>query len=535
MTTFELDPQTIRNWVESELPGITCPSDDVLSQLSAGPAAREVWHFLTSRVRSEQNVCRVRAVLALGEVSTAMPSNEEDDDDVRSDDLQMIQEEIAAVEKDIGRLRAELRADDGHDSVCGTGEDGIREGELRNAFLRTLNQIEEEKHQQLDRALSALEAVVMSETDNLSEEEAEVSEPASNSLQSVLEEFGALLEEVDYEGDGLDATEFRSWEERIQAICNEIPMSRVIDALASDAKRSVGKVRDACIRIEGDRSSEVNAETAAELLAQDAQLCAYAAYDKVVTECLRAEKRVVDEGARLRDGGASRVRLLCAQLEGERAVLNVARGEWKEDEGCEEESGRLGREVRRANERMERIDRAMKKLCEGNRILLAQGVRMRRRVVERVEKELEEVHGSAMDGAERVLGEVNLVRRMVEEGCLSELVEKDDGYEELEETVQLVDRMGREQVACIRRKEALDREKEFVRVGEGLRLRGELCEEAWERMMSHTEEELLPRIQAATEEARRCREHETVYVQDELRNLVRAPAREVAKQLGLLR
>lgn len=536
MATTEPD-QVIRRWVETELHNVPCPSDDVLSLLSAGPAARELWHFLVTRVRSELNARRTRSALALAEIP---PSSSTDNGALHSE-LESVQKDIAAAEEEIRLLRDELRDDDEHDSVGGTGGDGIREGELRNAFVQALNEVEEQKGRQVGDVLVALEAAVVSETELFSDEEEEEERPKDNPLAAALKEFADMLAESDCEGDALEATDFGALEHRLQEVCSGLPMSRVADALASDARRSVGRVRSACISSDGSGTLPQTAASASERLAQDAQLSAYASYSDVVAECTRAEKRVVEEAEQLREGGESWATLLCAQLEGERAVLACARRETETERENKEELSRLKKEVRRGNEQTERIDRAMKKLCEGNRRLLEEAMRTRKSTEDRVDRELRNMQKQAVEGAERALSDVEATRGKVIDGPLSELIcssgtvgagLESDG---VSSATSLASRLGRSQAWSLRRAEALQREAGQVRVAEGLRLRGELGAEAWERMVANMEERLLPRIRAASDEAKRCREGEVVYVQNELRNWVRAPAREVAKQMGMLK
>lgn len=538
MTTTKADVQDIRRWAETELHNVPCPSDDVLSLLSAGPAARELWHFLVTRVRSEHNARRARSALALAEVP---PSTTPDSEALRSE-LESVQKDIAAAEDEIRQLRDELREDEEHDAVCGTGEDGIREGELRNAFVQALKEVEEQTRGQVDDVLVALEAAAVSETELTSDNDSDDDErQKDNPLAAALKEFADMLAETDCEGDALEVADVSALERRLQEVCSVMPMSRVADALASDSRRSVRRVRSACISSDGPGSLAETAVSAAERLAQDVQLSAYASYSDAVAECSRAEKRVVDEAEQLRDSREARATLLCAQLEGERAVLGCARRETEAERENKEEVSRLTKEVRRGNERTERIDRAMKRLCEGNRRLLEEAVRTRKSTEERVVKELRDMQKQAVEEAEKTLNDVEAMRGKVTDGPLSELMcsggtgGEDVKCDGVSSAMGLADRLGRTQAWWLRRGEALQREAGQVGVAEGLRVRGELGAEAWEQMVANVEEKLLPRIRAASDEARRCREGEVVYVQDELKNWVRAPAREVAKHMGMLK
>lgn len=478
----------IVSWATSELPLTPLPTAEDLNNLIAGPAARELWHFLTTRVFSPPHARRARAALALTSGSHGVTESD--------NELEPLKSQIAQVEKELDGLRAQLRKESG--VVCGGG--GVAEEEIREAGGRELNAIGEEILEHVKEGVEIAETV--GEMETIGEEEEE--EVWENGFLDLLSELCAVWMYAERDGGEV--------ENRVKGEIQNVGLGRVCEVLMSEVRRNMTEVR----RWKGEWLERTVEDV--EVVARDLQQRAFKEYDCVWKECESTLEKIEKEVDGIQE--ANMGTLLRAQEEGERAVLQFAEKEMDEEGG--EICGKLRREVGRGNERVAEIFRACGEMRAGSRVLLDRALEARKRVVQEV-KELERMK---LEGVEGVGRGVEAVIRAGEKIDTIELERPEEEKHDSAEWFQGIER--------IRREEAESVEQRAVDICEDVEKRGRIAGEMWARTMDNMENGLLRRVEELMEEARGVQESDVRYVQEELRNWVRCPGGETARALGLV-
>lgn len=522
MTSSQQLPQAIRAWISAQLPHVQCPPDQLLYELCQAPAAARLWTYLTQRVRSQTNARTIRLSLSLHPTQTnqlmisgPQLGSEENIDDA-DEQLDSVQKEIAQVEQQLRDLRNQLvRADDNIDV------DGPSMPEMKSALQKKLqSQVE---HQ--DASVSELFSVLQSQMWPISTEESDIISDAP--VHDAFLDVAHLLSNLALEDNPCEQADFEQVETHLDEAVRQSSMLEVLKTLQQVQQESVEQLQQ---NLDEEHENDMIDIIDVQLqMARVTQLRTFAEYEALVKQCVSAERALADMITQLKNTAVAdelSTRLLCAQLEGERAFVAFARR--RPEARTDAADVRVTKqELRRGNEVLQELYEATGNLWIGNRKLLGQGVaawnesmviarerlaesrdgafRRLRQFVRDVEKRSAEVDGLTGDVAQ--LG-IAGVRR-----CDDAVWECGVGTGRLareEERLREVERVGL-------------RDEQVI---QGLDGKSGLVSEVRERMMEDVERRVFPRIQRGVVEAKNCAERDVAIVKEEMRNWVEEPAKE---------
>lgn len=479
----------IVSWATSELPLVPLPTAEDLNNLTAGPAARELWHFLTTRVLSLPHAQRAHAALAVTSGSYRVTESD--------DELEGLRNEIAQVENELDALREQLRKE--CRVVCGGG--AVAEEEIREAGGRELKAIGERILEHVKEGIEKVETVGRMERVG---EEKEEEKAWEEGFLDLLSEICAVWMHAERDTGGV--------EDRLKEEIETVGLGRVCEVLMSEVRRNMVEVR-------GWKGEWLEGTVEdVEAVARNLQQRAFKEYEEVWKESERSLEKVEKEVTGIRE--ANMGTLLRAQEEGERAVLQFA--ERGVDEQSAEIWGKLRREVGRGNERVAEIFRACGEMRAGSRVLLDKAWETRKRVIEDV-KEMERMKVEGLEGVDRGVEAVIRAGEKIDEMKLKR------AKEEMEDSTRCF-----QDIERIRRDEAESVEQRVLDTCEDVEKRGRIAEELWARTMENMENGLLKRVEKLVEEAKGVQESDVKYVQEELRNWIKSPGGEAARTLGLI-
>lgn len=515
MNTTTALQQSIQAWITTQLPHLKSPSAETLERLTQGPAAEQLWNFVTTRVRSDESARSIRATLALSKIPPVPPPSES-----YTAELCSIVAGTAKVEAELSALRASLNSQTvpqslRHASLFGNAPGDVTPNQTYNASNQALCSVLSDSEETLTELISNLQTSAWRDHCIDQEDMTNFDESARADL---LAEISHLANAVSESTDVTVATS------HLTASASQQHPSHLVTTLLSNLQASTDRLRRT------DTDAPPNRADAADRAAQHEQLKAFAALRRTQAELARATELVEAKIASMESlpDAERTVRVLGAELAGEKALLAFARR--RHDVQCEDDDVlRLRREVARGNAAVRRLDEAAGALCAGNLTMLADGDAAFQDVQNwgtlKLRERLEKCIKASEDGlyaVENGLSELEKLRAAPSQiqDQVTDMEERRRGVSEWQEKMKKLKREHVKQLEVERR-----------RIYTGLGMRAKVMAEERERVLEDVQDRVLPLVTTATKEAEVTRERDAECVRLEMRNWMTEPAKLAAPWL----
>ena len=520
-TTSNTLTDNLREWIQSELPQLDVPSPKALSFLTQGPAAEELWTFITTRVRTENHVDQIRSNINLSSSEVGLPT-----DEYYESQLKQIGTDILKAEKEIVALRAQIHkhADQNskkqsahihdafnhlfvHDPQASSAE------EVKRAISKNVAKLIRNMKETVNLIKTSLEECAEGE---LRGNEKDDNGDKSKTVKAIEDLHQQTLAHQTAERD------LKKLDEGIRKLTKGASSLEAIESLHKAAKSKKKKDSESLIV---EQTVEENSSKVVESYVQDTHLKGFTKLCNAEDEYKNVEKQVSEELSQKKKKLPSKEYdnlLTNVMREGEQSFLDFVQKGWESSTSVEKikasgesstKSIKDDTKTTMNDSEMKAICMAASKICVGNE-----------KVLQEVRKDAEaQIDDVSMKMINDLQGKFGLIEKWIRElrtaleddkNMLCKSCDIDDGKKQTSVS-KTVDRLR----GKLAKRVLEDSERKVAK----LKTKSEELMDCREEMVKQTAASLLPEIVKHQEKALECREKDAVQVRDEMRNYVRTP------------